>query len=236
MQPDLFTTEQNSPKEKTPEQKTPEQPSANAGAIPESIDLDPEGRCFLTLYRGFYHTASAQHLFDTLYQEIPWRRDNIRIAGKLIPIPRLQAWFGTPEASYSYSGIQLQPTPFTPLLDQIRQDMESLGDGRHRTDVAYNSLLANLYQNGNDSVGWHSDNEPELGCNPVIASVSLGCNRRFSLKPRDRSRPPLHLDLNHGDVLIMAGATQHHWIHQVAKTRLPVTHRINLTFRKIHVK
>ena len=114
--------------------------------------------------------------------------------------------------------------------------MESLGDGRTSHPLSYNSLLANLYRDGNDSVGWHSDDEKELGTNPMIASVSLGASRRFSLKPQDKSRGPLHIELHSGDVIIMGGETQHHWIHQIPKTRMPVTARINLTFRKIHVK
>lgn len=221
MQPDLFTTDSHHLTQKHE---------------PEVTLLDPQGKCYLCIYRGYYNQSEAQELHCNLLSSIPWRQDNIRIAGRQLPIPRLQAWFGDPGTDYAYSGIRLAPIPLSAALLRIKQDMESLGNGRDQHSLRYNSLLANLYRDGNDSVGWHSDDEKELGTNPVIASVSLGGSRRFSLKPRDKHRPPLHLDLHSGDVLIMGGETQHHWVHQIPKTRTPVTPRINLTFRKIHVK
>ncbi|MDX1696414.1 MAG: alpha-ketoglutarate-dependent dioxygenase AlkB [Ketobacteraceae bacterium] len=211
-----------------------EVPPASPG--PERILLDRDGKSFVLLHRGFYPHQKADSLFERLSQEIPWRQDNIRIAGKTLPVPRLQAWFGDPGADYGYSGIRLTAQPFTSTLTKIRQDTEQLGNSAGAGKLRFNSLLANLYRDGSDGVGWHSDDEPELGINPVIASVSFGGTRRFSLKPKDKSRRPLHIELYHGDIMIMSGETQHHWVHQVPKTRAAVPPRINLTFRKIHVK
>lgn len=197
----------------------------------ETLRLDPRGIDILYLYRQFYTSHQAQQLMAQLTDELLWRQDSIRIAGRTLPIPRLQAWYGDADARYSYSGIELDPLPFNSTLISIKQDMEVLAK------CTFNSLLANLYRNGDDSVGWHSDDEKELGKNPIIASVSLGATRRFSLKPKhDRRLKPIHLELSAGDVLIMAGETQHHWQHQVPKTKKSPGPRINLTFRKIHVK
>ncbi|MCG8671996.1 MAG: alpha-ketoglutarate-dependent dioxygenase AlkB [Pseudomonadales bacterium] len=197
----------------------------------ETLYLDPERLSFLQFYRGFLNPDRAASLFKTLQKDVPWRQDRIRIAGKEIPIPRLQAWFGNIDAQYGYSGIALTPIPFSPTLSEIKNAIEATcGDN-------FNSLLANYYRDGQDSVSWHADDETELGTNPVIASLSLGETRRFSLKHKhDKSFDTLHLDLHQGDLLIMAGETQHHWLHQVAKTKKTREPRINLTFRKIYVK
>ena len=139
-----------------------------------------------------------------------------------MPIPRLTAWHGA--AGYVYSGIRLTPAAWTPPLLELKALAERLAGER------FNSVLLNLYRDGRDSVSWHADNEPGLGRDPVIASLSLGAVRRFQLKHR-RLDERLALDLPHGSCLIMAGATQHHWLHQLPKTTRPVGPRINLTFR-----
>lgn len=175
----------------------------------------------------FYDEDSAQQLYSRLQEEIPWRQDSIRIAGKETPIPRLQAWFGDPGMSYSYSGLTLQPEPWNETLVHIKEQIENYSDTR------FNSLLANLYRDQQDSVGWHADNEPELGTNPIIASLSLGGERRFQIKHRSHPERKLELNLQSGDLLIMKGAMQHHWLHQVPKARQPCLPRINLTFRRI---
>src|SRR5690606_6222598 len=133
--------------------------------------------------------------------------------------------YGDAGASYTYSGARFVPEPFTPALAALRGRLQAF------TGRAFNSVLANLYRDGNDSVGWHSDNEPELGPEPAIASLSLGASRRFRL--RHAHLPPVSVDLHSGDLLVMPGPLQRHWQHTLPKTRRPVGARINLTFREI---
>lgn len=168
--------------------------------------------------------ADADRLLAALQGEIAWRQEVATIMGRKVPIPRLTAWHG--EAGYVYSGIAMAPAPWTPALVDLKACAE------HHAGQGFNSALLNFYRDGRDSVAWHADNEPGLGRDPVIASLSLGAVRRFHLKHR-RSGERLSLDLGHGSCLVMAGATQHHWLHQVPKTARPVGPRINLTFRRM---
>jgi alkylated DNA repair dioxygenase AlkB len=168
--------------------------------------------------------SDADRLLGTLHGEIAWRQEVAMIMGRKVPIPRLTAWHG--EAGYVYSGIAMQPAPWTPALLELKACSE------HHAGQGFNSALLNLYRDGRDSVAWHADNEPGLGRDPVIASLSLGATRRFHLKHR-RSGERLSLDLGHGSCLIMAGSTQHHWLHQLPKTARAVGPRINLTFRRM---
>jgi alkylated DNA repair dioxygenase AlkB len=169
-------------------------------------------------------TSDADRLLKELRATIAWRQEVATIMGRRVPIPRLTAWHG--EAGYVYSGIAMQPAAWTPALLELRRYAE-----RHARQP-FNSVLLNLYRDGRDSVGWHADNEPGLGRDPVIASLSLGATRRFQLKHR-QSGERVAIDLTHGSCLVMAGATQHHWLHQVPKTARPVGPRINLTFRSM---
>lgn len=169
-------------------------------------------------------SADADRLFEALRRLIAWRQEEAMIMGRKVPIPRLTAWHG--EAGYVYSGITMAPAPWTPALCELKACAE-----RH-AGQGFNSVLLNLYRDGRDSVSWHADNEPGLGRDPVIASLSLGATRRFHLKHR-RSGERVALDLRHGSCLIMAGATQHHWLHQLPKTARAVGPRINLTFRRM---
>jgi alkylated DNA repair dioxygenase AlkB len=166
----------------------------------------------------------ADRLFHDLNASIAWRQEMATIMGRRVPIPRLTAWHG--EAGYVYSGIAMRPAPWTPPLLELKRCAEA------HAARAFNSVLLNLYRDGRDSVSWHADNEAGLGRNPVIASMSLGATRRFQLKHR-QSGARVALDLAHGSCLIMAGATQHHWLHQLPKTAQPVGPRINLTFRSM---
>ena len=177
--------------------------------------------------KRFLPKSDADSLLQTLLADIPWRQDSIRIAGKPVPVPRLQAWYGDPGMTYTYSGLSLDPLPWSPTLAALKQRIEDY------SDCQFNSLLANLYRNEQDSVGWHADNEPELGRNPAIASLSLGDTRDFQMKHRQRQEQKLSLPLQHGDLLIMKGALQHHWLHQIPKSKAPCQPRINLTFRRI---
>ena len=166
---------------------------------------------------------------DTLFQQAQdtcaWRQEHITIQGQRIALPRMTAWHG--DKGYRYSGIANTPQPWTPVLQDIR---ERLG---RETGVSFNSVLCNWYRTGRDSVAWHSDDEVELGTNPVIASISLGATRTFSLKRRDGAGARLDQPLAHGDLLVMRGSTQRDYLHQVPKTTKPVGDRINLTFRLI---
>lgn len=177
-------------------------------------------------YRRAFTSAESAHLFAVLRQETPWRQHVITLYGRSIASPRLSAWYGDPGAVYSYSGLRLEPLPWTPTLCGVRERVEALASAR------FNSVLLNLYRDGQDSMGWHSDDEPELGRNPVIASVSFGAARRFLLQHKKR-RLRVELLLEDGDVLVLGGTTQHCWRHHVPKTRQPVGSRINLTFRAI---
>ncbi len=182
----------------------------------------------ISYHPGFLDAATGQRLFERLMREVPWRQDHIRLFGKRYPQPRLTALYGNNGKSYSYSGITMEPLPFTPELDALKKRLESF------CRAEFSTCLLNLYRNGADSNGWHADNEKELGPNPVIASVSLGATRRFKLRHRKIREQRYSLELEPGSLLLMQGPTQHHWLHEIPKTRKPVGPRINLTFRKIY--
>lgn len=172
--------------------------------------------------------AEADALFASLRADVKWKRQKIKLFGKEHVQPRLLAWYGDPDARYRYSGVQYDPLPWSPSLIRLRERLqESLG-------YAFNSALANLYRDGRDSMGWHSDNEKELGAEPVIASVSLGAVRKFRLKERKKVGPrKITLEPAPGSLLVMMGTTQALWRHAVPRTRKPVGERINITFRRI---
>ncbi|MEX0996085.1 MAG: alpha-ketoglutarate-dependent dioxygenase AlkB [Flavobacteriaceae bacterium] len=175
----------------------------------------------------FYNPEVASKMFDTLFNETDWQQDDIKVFGKIYAQPRLTALYAENEKSYSYSNITMFPKPFTPLLTQIKRDIEVI------SNKTFSTVLLNLYRDGNDSNGWHSDDEKELGENPVIASLSLGEARWFHLKHKQDKQQKTKIELTHGSLLLMQGSTQHFWKHQVAKTARKVGSRINLTFRLI---
>lgn len=177
------------------------------------------------LWRQWLPEGEAQGLFTQLADNLHWQQTVIRVYGRVQPIPRLNAWYGDAGASYTYSGARFVPEPFTPSLVALRERLQVF------TGCAFNSVLANFYRDGSDSVAWHSDNEPELGAEPAIASLSLGASRRFRL--RHRHLPPVAVDLHAGDLLLMTGPLQQHWQHALPKTRRSVGARINLTFRRV---
>jgi alkylated DNA repair dioxygenase AlkB len=190
-------------------------------ALPNLLPCDGIAR----LHEGALAEADALRLFDQLMALTDWRQEIATLMGRRVPIPRLTAWHGV--AGYVYSGIRMTPAPWNPPLLEIKAVAEACAG------QAFNSVLLNFYRDGRDSVSWHADNEPGLGRNPVIASVSLGATRRFQMKHRERDER-LSLDLPSGSCLVMAGSTQHHWLHQVPKTSRPVGPRINLTFRAMN--
>jgi len=163
-----------------------------------------------------------------LIAEIPWRQENILVWGKLHSQPRLVAWYGDSGSDYTYAGIKLTPIPWTDLLLDIKNRVETV------TATSFNSVLLNYYRDNRDSMGFHSDDEPELGVRPVIASLSLGEERTFIMKHRvNKLANPIRLRLASGSLLLMKGETQHYWKHGIAKTTRPCGPRINLTFRRI---
>jgi alkylated DNA repair dioxygenase AlkB len=191
----------------------------------ESPNLCPvDGELYLI--KAFYERDVADALFASLYRTLAWQEESVLIFGKACKVPRLMCWYGDPGAIYRYSGVEHRPLPWTDELSAIKARIERFGgDG-------FNSVLANLYRDGRDSMGYHADNEKELGINPTIASLSLGDSRLFRLRHKKR-RENLDIVLEHGDLLIMAGALQHHWVHALPKTRQAKNPRINLTFRRI---
>lgn len=197
-------------------------PSCPMPTVPLSLpDAD------IILYPSLFNESECDRLLTELTQTIQWRQDWITIYGRSLPQPRLTAWYGDPGKSYTYSGLTMNPTLWTPTLLNLKVKLDALAG------VVFNSVLLNLYRNGNDSMGWHSDDEPELGSNPVIGSLSLGGTRRFMLRHRFEKGLKHQLELTSGSFLLMQGTTQYYWQHQVPKTKRPVLPRINLTFRVI---
>ena len=162
---------------------------------------------------------------EIFLENLAWRQDEITLWGKTHPVPRLQAWYADSGLSYTYSNIRLEPVTFTPELLHIRRKLEQL------CGVDFNSVLCNLYRSGADKNGWHRDNEPELGVNPTIASISFGEVRKFSLRHRE-TKEKVDLLLPSCSLLLMRGRTQHHWEHQLAATKKQIGVRLNLTFRQ----
>ena len=176
-----------------------------------------------------FSSADSERLFAALRAATPWRQEEIRIFGRQRRQPRLTAWHGDPGAAYRYSGILLRPKPWTADLLEIKMRIEAVSETR------FNSVLLNYYRDGQDSMGWHSDDEPELGDNPLIGSFSLGATRR--LRMQHKADPSLQMawNLPGGSYFEMGGALQRHWRHCVPKVvaKAGVGPRINLTFRLI---
>lgn len=191
---------------------------------PETLNM-PDAE--VLFYRDFFTASESDAFFQDLSQKIAWKQESIRFSGKVIPLPRLTAWYGDAGKSYRYSGITVHPEPWTPTLLQIKGRVEEV------SVVQFNSVLLNFYRGERDSVSWHSDDEPELGTNPVIASVSFGAARKFQFKHKHNADLRSAVELTHGSLLLMRGATQHFWKHQIPKTTKPLGPRINLTFRII---
>jgi alkylated DNA repair dioxygenase AlkB len=179
-------------------------------------------------YQQFFNLQESNQLFQTLFSEIKWRQDSMKIYGKEVNLPRKTAWYGDKDKSYTFSGIHLEPEPWTSTLLQVKEKVEEIAK------VRFNSVLLNLYRDGNDGISWHTDAEPELGNNPVIASVSFGGVRRFMFRHKNNKDLKAEIELTHGSFLLMAGSTQHFWQHQIPKTSKKVQPRINLTFRVIN--
>jgi len=176
---------------------------------------------------GFLAAAEADAWLWRLIDEIPWEQHRLRLFGREHAAPRLSCWIGDTDAVYVYSRTRFVPRPWTPTLLELKARVEAACAAR------FNSVLANRYRDGRDAMGWHSDDEPELGPDPVIASLSLGAPRRFLLRGRHAPAQRLSLELGHGSLLLMRGATQANYRHALPRTARPVGERINLTFRQI---
>jgi alkylated DNA repair dioxygenase AlkB len=182
----------------------------------------------VTFHRNFFELQESDEFFQILSDGIKWRQDKMKLYGKEIDLPRKTAWYGDRDKSYTFSGIHLNPEPWTPILLKVKERIEEVAG------VEFNSVLLNLYRDGNDGISWHTDAEKELGENPVIGSVSFGGARRFMFRHRKDRSLKAEVELTHGSFLLMAGETQHFWQHQIPKTARKVDPRINLTFRVIH--
>jgi len=165
---------------------------------------------------------------DTLTQlitNVDWQKETLFLFGRHIKVPRLTAWYG--DEAYTYSGVRHEPKNWVPILNALRNLVQN------KTNKPFNSVLLNHYRSGSDSMSWHSDNEPELGLNPTIASLSFGGTRRFRFRNISDKKQTLSIDLSDASLLVMAGPLQHNWQHALPKTKKTVAPRINLTFRHI---
>lgn len=175
---------------------------------------------------AFFSVEESNRFLSELQKQIDWKQEKIKLFGKEQPMPRLTAWYG--DKAYTYSGLVNEPQPWTPVLLQIREKIIE-GTGKN-----FNSVLLNLYRSGQDSMGWHADDEKELGPEPCIASVSFGAERRFGFRHRyNKELKNKYITLQHGSLLLMQGITQHKWHHGLPKTAKTGDIRINLTFRNI---
>jgi len=181
----------------------------------------------LVYHPGFFDVQESAVLLESLLSTIQWKQETLFIYGSPVKTPRLTAWYGDEGVSYTYSGRQFFGLPWTGALLEIKSRIEPVAQ------TTFNSVLLNYYRDGNDSMGWHSDDEPELGINPIIASVNFGQERRFDLRKINNHQQKHSVNLANGSLLVMKGDLQHQWQHQVAKSKKAMSARINLTFRLI---
>lgn len=192
----------------------------------DKIDLSPENaECWLS--EKFIPEAVAQSYLDSLMAEVSWRQDEIFMFGRWVKIPRLQNFMADPGISYTYSRLKMVADDWHPAVCQIKELIEK-HSGQH-----FNAALLNLYRDGNDSMGWHQDNEPELGTDPIVASVSLGAERRFLLRHKKLKDNLKEINLSSGSLLWMGSGVQQSWEHSLPKTKRCQSPRINITFRQI---
>ncbi|MFZ4543405.1 MAG: alpha-ketoglutarate-dependent dioxygenase AlkB family protein [Saprospiraceae bacterium] len=199
-------------------------------------DFIPEGKA-AELLRYFMETDKStdgnpvlnniKELNTNSWKNIPWRQDAIYMFGKKVLQPRFTCWFADEGKSYTYSGLNMQPKPWDERLLQLKSDVEKF------SKAEFNSVLMNAYRDGSDHMGWHADDEPELGRNPVIASLNFGAERRFLLRRNANLQEKIEILLRPGSLLLMEGALQHYWKHAVPKQLKVKAVRVNLTFRKI---
>ena len=181
----------------------------------------------IELHQQIWSRSQGDTLCGLLIKELNWRQDKISMFGQTHDVPRLNAWYGDADCSYSWSGITMTPNPWNSTLRDIREKVNGVASEQ------FNSVLANFYRDGNDKVDWHADDEEVLGQAPVIASVSLGATRKFRIRRKARSEKATDIFLRSGDVLVMRGLTQLLWEHEVPRSKKVKEPRVNLTFRKV---
>jgi alkylated DNA repair dioxygenase AlkB len=177
-------------------------------------------------HEQFFDPELAESAFEDLYRTIPWKSHDIIVHGQKHTEPRLSSWHADEGLCYTYSNVERVPLAWTPLL------IELCGLCQQASGSTFNSVLVNLYRDGNDAMGWHADDEIENGPEPTIASLSLGAPRRFDFQHRFTKQVEC-IQLQGGDLVVMSGRSQSHWLHRIAKTKKPVGPRINLTFRMV---
>lgn len=179
---------------------------------------------------GVFSVLESNFLLDKFITKVPWEQKIVKMYNKEVATPRLTAWYGDPGTNYSFTGLSLDPLPWTKELLMMKERVEELAE------VEFNSVLLNYYRNGNDSVAWHRDNEKVLGNNPIIASVSLGQVRSFDIRLQADHQKKYSILLENGSYLLMKGQLQENWEHRIAKSTRPMKPRINLTFRRINIR
>lgn len=179
------------------------------------------------LFPEFIAGEKADAYLKTFLTDIQWQQEPILIFGKWVMQPRLTALYGTSDKPFGYSGITMKPRPMTAAMLEIKNKLSTV------SEIDFNTVLFNQYRNGQDSMGWHRDNETELGVNPVVASISFGDTRKFRLRHYHEKKLNVDVELTHGSLLLMKGSTQHNWEHSLPKTAKSDDSRINLTFRKV---
>jgi alkylated DNA repair dioxygenase AlkB len=184
-----------------------------------------EGESYL--YSGFFTKTQSDRFLKVLVEELAWQQEPIWMFGKQVMQPRLTALYGDADKPYGYSGISMKPLDWTDELLEIRDLV------KQHTGIEFTHVLCNYYRDGNDSMGWHRDNEAVLGKNPSIASVTFGATRIFQMRHHATKKPKIEIPLTHGSLLLMTGQSQHFWEHQLPKTKKVDTPRINLTFRRL---
>src|SRR3978361_291891 len=190
----------------------------NTSGISTSLPKD-----ILVYKPEFFNVHESNELMQILLEKTPWKQESQQMYGRIVKTPRLTAWYGDENSYYKFSGSKFTPFPWTEELLLIKSRIEPA------TGVKFNSVLLNYYRDGNDSVAWHSDDEPELGINPVIASVSFGQVRRFDIRHKQDHNRKYAVYLENGSLLLMKGNLQHDWEHRIAKSTKPMKERVNLT-------
>lgn len=185
----------------------------------------PASGASIRLRSNFINTKESDRLLGYFINNIPWRQDSIRMFNKEHKIPRLQQWYGDTGSVYVWSGIRMEPLPWIPELEHLRDEVQKV------TGHEFNSVLLNYYRNGQDMVSWHSDDEPGLGRKPCIASISFGIGRDFIMRRIDDFDHKIKIHLTNGSLLVMDGDTQNFWQHTIPRRIKVKGPRVNLTFR-----
>lgn len=205
------------------------QNETKAQAEQDAFFILPMQNAQVEYYPNWLSHKHGKSLMEYFITQLNWQQPSITLYGQQRLIPRLQAWYGDPDSQYEYSKLVMQPLPWDARLEKLKQACEQ------KCNARFNSVLANYYRNGADSMGMHADNEPELGRQPIIASVSLGQTRRFTFK-HIVSKETYKIGLEHGSLLIMKGDTQQFWQHGMNKSRTQTGARLNFTFRYVTPK